>query len=148
MNTRCWAWAVCALVVMGVAGMAAGQVRSVSDATVFTMNEYIQTQQEVDRANSVKSDFLMRAWFKWGKARDYQADKWVILLCRKNGALFGGGVTMSALYKEENGTSMADFRRMASRDPWNHIFYPYEQNQMAHGAVASQEWLDYVLKWC
>jgi hypothetical protein len=43
---------------------------------------------------------------------------------------------------------MPDFRRMTTRDPWNHIFYPYEQNQMAHGAIATQEWQDYVLKWC
>jgi len=124
------------------------QGKDINDCTVWTLNEYIRTKQKAELAASVRSDFLMRAWFKWRNARDYQKDKFVIPIAKKNGALFGGGCTVSALYRGENGITPATFRRLATRDPFNHIIPAWKDPNIAHGAIASKEYLDYVLKWC
>ncbi len=90
----------------------------------------------------------MRAWFKWGQARDYQAEKYVIPIAKARGANFGGGTTVSALYRQENGLTPAQWRKLATRDPFGHIIPAWNDKTVAHGALSSEEYLDYVLRFC
>lgn len=127
--------------------------KELSECIVWTLNQtpaepQVDTREEAELAASVPSDFLMRAWFKWRDAHDYQKARFVIPIAKSGGALFGGGTTVSALYRGENGISPAQFRRMATRDPFGHIFPAWGKPEIAHGAIASREYLDYVLRWC
>jgi len=90
----------------------------------------------------------MRAWFKWRQARDYQKEKVFIPIAKKNGALFGGGITVSALFPNENGLTMEQWQRMATRNPFNQIPPAWNKPGIAHGALASEEYLNYCLRWC
>ncbi len=122
--------------------------KPLSECTVWTLNEGCWNQQAAELAASVPSDLLMRAWFKWQQARDYAAERAVIPVAKAGGALFGGGTTVSALYRGENGVSPEQWRRMATRDPFGHIIPAWTDRNIAHGAIAGEEYLDYALKWC
>jgi hypothetical protein len=122
--------------------------RPLDEWTIATLNEGCVNAEGASLAASVPSDLLMRAWFKWEKARDYQADKFVLPAARARGASFGGGTTVSALYRQENGLTPEQWRRLATRDPFGHIIPAWNDKRVAHGALSSEEYLDYVLKFC
>jgi len=126
----------------------AGPCKSLDECTVWTLNEGCYSQETAELAASVPSDFLMRAWFKWHNAPDYEALKHLIPIAKAAGALFGGGTTVSALYRGENGLAPDVWRRLATRDPFGHILPAWDDPSVAHGAIASEEYLDYVLRWC
>jgi len=122
--------------------------KPLSDCTVWTFNQGCWDRPAADLASSVRSDYLMRAWFKWWQARDFQKEKLFIPIAKSHGALFGGGTTISALYSGENGLSQEKWRRMATRDPFDQIPPAWGKSNIAHGAIGSEEYLDYCLGWC
>ena len=147
MNSRVLAGLLFALS-LPVAPACIASGKALSDCTVWTLNEGCWDRPAADLAASVPSDYLMRAWFKWWQARDYQKEKLVIPIAKSHGALFGGGITVSALYRDENGLSEERWRRLATRDPSGQIPQGWGKANIAHGAIGSEEYLDYCLGWC
>ena len=116
--------------------------------TTATLNEGCWNADGAALAASVPSDLLMRGWFKWEKARDYQAEKFLIPIAKARGGSFGGGTTVSALYRGENGLTPAEWRKLATRDPFGHIIPAWNDKHVAHGALSDEAYLEFVLKWC
>jgi len=117
------------------------------DVTVYTVNEYLSSEEDLELALKVPSDLLIRAWFKWANVRDFKKDAWVIPKVREKDVLFGGGVTVAALYKGENGITEEEFDDMVTRDPTNRPFPAFARTNYYHGALGNQRYLDYVLSW-
>src|SRR6185503_16795036 len=69
----------------------------------------------------------------------------IVRLAHEHGALLGGGVTCSAIYRGETGISDAEFMDLATRDPSGNL-YPISKSY-CHGATANSAYLRYVLKW-
>jgi hypothetical protein len=95
----------------------------VNDLVVWSVNEYTNTDAAVALAARVPSQLLIRGWFKWANANDFAREAHVVPKAHANGQLFGAGVTMSALYRGENGLDEATFLDYATRDP-NGRLYP------------------------
>lgn len=51
-------------------------INDINEATVFTINEYISDEYGINLASKVKSQVLIRAWFKWMKDLDYKKYAW------------------------------------------------------------------------
>ena len=67
--------------------------------TVWSVNEFVQTQRDVDLAARVPSEVLIRGWFKWANVSDVSKYAGLVDKVHANKQLFGGGVTLSALYR-------------------------------------------------
>lgn len=124
---------------------AAEPVTDIKDATVFTIDEQITDAAGLALASKVKSHVLVRGWFRWENAGNYDSYKWVIPEAHKQGTLFGGGVTVSAIYKGENGLSEAQFRDLATRDPEGNLYPAFGTQDYFHGALENKAYIDYVL---
>ena len=123
-------------------------VSDINDATVFTMNEETASDYAVGLARRSGSDLLVRGWFKWNQApaverwRDYPEQ------AHRLGALFGGGITCSALYDHENGITRAQLLDMATRGPDGQLVDAWDQPGIRHGSLSSPAYLDYLFRWC
>ena len=92
-------------------------VEDIGRAIVYTINETIQTDDGLDLARKTGSDVLIRGWFKWGTPPDYARLAPQVTKAHAMGALFGGGITCSALYHGENRLTEQLVLDMATRGP-------------------------------
>lgn len=123
-------------------------VDDVQRAIVYTMNEAILSEEGLTLARKAGSDMLIRAWFKWSTPPDYSRLAWVVPRAHALGALFGGGITCSALYHGENGLTDAQVLDMATRGPAGQLIAAWNEPNCRHGSLSSPAYLDYLLSSC
>jgi len=123
-------------------------VADVADAAVFTINESIHSDYGLALARKVGSDVLIRGWFKWRDARDYAKSAHLVPQVHGLGALFGGGITCSALYDGENGLTAEQVRDMATRGPDGKLVDAWGAKGIRHGSLSCPAYLEYLLSWC
>ena len=116
-----------------------------SDLTLFTINEFDSASDALSLSSSAPSQNWVRAWFKWANAPDLRGLGYMVQQAHAYGALFGGGVTCSALYKNENGITDSQFMGLATRDPDGHLFLI--SKSYYHGSVENPAYRLYVLHW-
>lgn len=123
-------------------------VTDIRDAVVYTINEDVNSPDGVELAGKVGSDVLIRAWFKWGQRPP--VEKWTDFpkQVHAQGALFGGGITCSALYDDENGLTPEQLADMATRGPDGRYVDAWDQPRCRHGSLSSPAYLDYLFRWC
>lgn len=123
-------------------------VTDIRDAAVYTINEYVTSAEEMDLVRKTGSDVLIRGWFKWGQAP--AVEKWRNLPgeAQALGALFGGGITCSALYDTENGLTREQLADMATRGPDGQFVDAWDTPGVRHGSLSSPAYLDYLFRWC
>jgi hypothetical protein len=127
------------------AARAASLPKNPGDLSLFTINEFEGDADDLSDAVAVPSQDWVRAWFKWAQAPDFHGKSAVILKAHDLGALFGGGVTCSALYQHENGITEAQFLDMATRDPYGKLYVI--SNSYYHGSLENPAYQRFVLKW-
>lgn len=122
-------------------------VSDIRDATVYTVNESVTDAYGVELAGKVKTHVALRGWFKWAGAPEYAAFAWVVPEMHKKGILFSGGVTVSAIYKNENGLTDERFNDLATRDAAGDLYFAFGNpaTNYFHGAIDNPAYLDYVL---
>ena len=123
-------------------------VADINDATVFTMNEEINTPYGMALARKTGSDLLIRAWFKWHDAPDWMRFRRFPPEAHALGMLFGGGTTCSALYDGENHLTDAEVRDMATRDAAGNLVDAWNTPGCHHGSLSNPRYLAYILRWC
>lgn len=119
-----------------------------SQAAVFTINEFIDNDRALNLAQKVPSDLYIRGWFKWNRAHDFSRLAHYPAKAHQSRALFGGGVTCSALYHGENGLTEDQVRDFATRGPSNQLVDAWGLNNVRHGTLSNPKYIDYVLSWC
>jgi hypothetical protein len=125
-----------------------GPVAEIGRAVVFTVNEFTRSEAELALARSVGSDVLIRGWFKWREAPPVHELTEIPRLAHRMGALFGGGITCSALYDGENGITHAQLLDMATRGPDGRMVDAWGQPGIRHGSLSSTAYRDYLFRWC
>ncbi|MFW6163254.1 MAG: hypothetical protein ACODAJ_10845, partial [Planctomycetota bacterium] len=123
-------------------------VEDLRDAAVFTVNEDIHGAYGLDLARKVGSDVLVRAWFKWHNAPDWSKFAHLVPQAHELGALWGGGITCSALYHGENGLTEEQVLDMATRGPDGRLVDAWGEKGTRHGSLSSPAYLDYLFGWC
>ncbi|MBM4084255.1 MAG: hypothetical protein FJ272_05650, partial [Planctomycetes bacterium] len=123
-------------------------VRDINEAVVFTINETTRSDRELAVARKVGSDVLIRAWFKWHQAPPVKDWRDHPVKAHQMGALFGGGITCSALYDRENGITEAQLHDMATRSPAGQLLDAWDTPGIRHGSLSSPAYLDYLFRWC
>lgn len=123
-------------------------VKDINDAVVYTVNEDTNTADGVAMAAKAGSDVLIRGWFKWGQAPP--VNKWAPLVdqIHAQGALFGGGITCSALYDNENGLTKEQVLDMATRGPAGQLVDAWDNPGVRHGSLSCPAYRKYLLRWC
>jgi hypothetical protein len=123
-------------------------VEDINDAIVYTMNETTNNDYGVTLARKVGSDMLVRGWFKWNQRPP--VDRWapVVPQIHDMGALFGGGITCSALYDTENGITREQLLDMATRNPAGELVDAWGERGTRHGSLSCPRYIDYLLRWC
>lgn len=127
---------------------AAEPIGDINQAVVFTIHEVLKSPADVAMAQRVGSEVWIRGWFKWNQARDYVQLAPQVRAAHEAGALFGGGVTCSALYDRENGLSIEQTHDMATRNPAGRLVDAWGQRGIRHGSLSNPAYVDYVLSWC
>jgi len=122
-------------------------VSDINDAVVYTINEGIRSNYGIELAEKVGSDVLVRAWFKWYNALDWSRMTHLPPKAHALGALFGGGLTCSALYHGENGLSEAQVLDMATRGPDGQLVDAWDTPGCRHGTLSNPKYLEYLLSW-
>jgi hypothetical protein len=165
-----WLLAICLLLTAGIAAAArpaaagdeAGRVvgefpaelrreapvAEIGRAVVFTVNEFTRSEAELALARSVGADVLIRGWFKWREAPPVHQMTEIPRLAHRMGALFGGGITCSALYDGENGITREQLLDMATRGPDGRLVDAWGQPGIRHGSLSSPAYRDYLFRWC
>jgi len=123
-------------------------VQRIADAAVYTINELVDSDYGLALARKVGSDVLVRAWFKWHNAHDYSKLAHLVPKAHALGALFGGGITCSALYDGENGITREQLLEMATRGPDGSLVDAWGVPGCRHGSLSSPAYLEYLLSWC
>ncbi|MDE3069014.1 MAG: hypothetical protein KGJ60_15895 [Verrucomicrobiota bacterium] len=123
-------------------------VEDLNQAVVFTVNQPTISEYGVDLSRCIGSDVLIRGWFKWDEAPTVQQWRWIPPRIHQQGALFGGGITCSALYDKENGITHAQLLDMATRAPDGQLVDAWGQPGLRHGSLSSPAHLDYLFRWC
>lgn len=123
-------------------------VTNLNDAAVFTVNDTTSSEYGVDLASRAGSDVLIRGWFKWDQAPPVASWSPFVQEIHAQGALFGGGITCSALYDGENGITQAQLLDMATRGPDGQLVNAWGQAGLRHGSLSSPAYLDYLFRWC
>ncbi len=123
-------------------------VTDLRDAIVYTVHETMDSDHGIRAGAKVGSDCWIRAWFKWNHARDYSAMAHLVPKAHALGALFGGGITCSALYHGENGLTDAQVLDMATRGPDGKLVDAWGERNCRHGTLSNPAYLDYLLSWC
>lgn len=123
-------------------------VEDIRDATVYTVQEPIDSDYGLMAARKVGSDVVIRGWFKWNNADDYGRLARVVAPVHDLGALFGGGITCSALYDGENGLTESQVRDMATRGPDGRLVDAWGERGIRHGTLSNPAYLEYLLSWC
>lgn len=120
----------------------------IQDVAVYSINGLTTNDYDLDLARRSGSDCLVRAWFKWGNAPDWRAQREFPERARQMGMLFGGGVTCSALYDHENGLTAAQVKDMVTRGPDGELVDAWDKPGLRHGSLSSPAYLDYLFRWC
>ena len=123
-------------------------VDDLNQAVVFTMNEPTTSGYAVNVSRCVGSDMLIRCWFKWGTAPPWQQWSGIPSQIHQQGALFGGGITCSALIEGENGLTGAELEDMATRSADGQLVDAWGRAGIRHGSLSNPAYLDYLLRWC
>lgn len=123
-------------------------VADIRDAIVYTVNEYIDSDRGIRAARKAGSDVLIRGWFKWRDAQNWADQAHLVPKAHALGALFGGGVTCSALYHGENGLSENRVLDMATRDPGGKLVDAWGEAGTRHGTLSNPAYLEYALSFC
>ena len=123
-------------------------VEDIREAAVFTVHETIHSAYGLGLARKVGSDVLVRAWFKWHNAPDWSRSAGLIPQAHALGALWGGGITCSALYHGENGLTEAQVLDMATRGPDGKLVDAWGEKGTRHGTLSNPRYLDYLFRWC
>jgi len=120
----------------------------ITQAIVYTVNESIQDDYGLSLARKAGSDVLIRAWFKWHDAPDWAKLASLVPQAHALGALWGGGVTCSALYDGENALSRGQLLDLATRGPDGGLVDAWATRGCRHGSLSNPAYLDYILSWC
>jgi hypothetical protein len=123
-------------------------VRDINEAVVFTINEDTASDYAMSLAQKVGSDCLVRAWFKWAQAPPVTQWRQYPPQIHQLGAIFGGGITCSALYDTENGITRDQLLDMATRGPAGQLLDAWDTAGIRHGSLSSPAYLDYLFRWC
>lgn len=123
-------------------------VTDIRDAIVYTVHETMDSDHGIRAGAKAGSDCWIRAWFKWNHARDYAAMATLPAKAHAIGALFGGGITCSALYHGENGLTEAQVLDMATRGPDGKLVDAWGERKCRHGTLSNPAYLEYLLSWC
>ena len=123
-------------------------VEDIRQAAVFTVHETIGSAYGLGLARKVGSDVLVRAWFKWHNAADWPRSAPLIPQAHALGALWGGGITCSALYHGENGLTEEQVLDMATRGPDGRLVDAWGEKGTRHGTLSNPRYLDYLFRWC
>jgi hypothetical protein len=117
-------------------------------AVVYTVNEPIHSQYGIDSAKATGSDVLIRGWFKWHTAPDWSKYAALVPEAHRMGALFGGGITCSALYHGENGLTESQVLDMATRGSEGQLVDAWHEAGCRHGTLSNRAYLEYLASWC
>ena len=123
-------------------------VRDIREAAVYTINEYTDGDYGVEVARKVGSDMLIRGWFKWAQAPPVDRQRDIPPRIHEQGALFGGGITCSALYDRENGLTDEQWQDMATRGADGQLIDAWDEPGIRHGSLSDPDYLDYLFRWC
>lgn len=123
-------------------------VKDIREAVVYTVHETMDSDDGIRAGAKAGSDVWIRAWFKWNQARDYQPMAHLVPKAHALGALFGGGITCSALYHGENGLTEAQVLDMATRGPDGRLVDAWDEAGCRHGSLSNPAYLEYLLSWC
>ena len=93
---------------------AAESAKTLGDVRVFAVYEPVLSQQDVDLLTRVHPDFICRGWFKWHHTPDWSRYASLAEACAEKGILLQGGITLSAVYPDENKMDAATFRNFAA----------------------------------
>lgn len=123
-------------------------VQDIRDAVVYTIHETMDSEDGIRAGAKVGSDLWIRAWFKWHQARDYAPLAHLVPKAHSLGALFGGGITCSALYDGENGLTESRVLEMATRGPDGALVDAWGEPGCRHGTLSNPVYREYLLTWC
>jgi len=123
-------------------------VEDIRRVVVFTINETIHSDDGIDLARKTGSDVLIRGWFKWGTAPDYAKLAFMVPQAHAMGALFGGGITCSALYDGESGLSDKQVLDMATRGTEGQLIDAWGEPNCRHGTLSNPAYLEFLLSSC
>lgn len=123
-------------------------VQDIRRAVVYTINETIHSDDGIDLARKTGSDVLIRGWFKWATAPDYRAMTALPPKAHQMGALFGGGITCSALYHGESGLTEKQVLDMATRGPAGQLIDAWGVANVRHGTLSNPAYLEFLLASC
>ncbi len=123
-------------------------VRDINQAVVYTMNETTSSDYAIGLMRKTGTDLAIRGWFKWN--RRVPVEKWTRFPeeAHQLGALFGGGITCSALYDTENGITREQLLDMATHGPDGSLVDAWDSPGVRHGSLSCPAYLDYLLRWC
>lgn len=143
---------IAAILVLGPALASAAESRQPVDdirrAMVYTVHETIRNDEQMALVGRLNTDVLIRAWFKWHNAADYTRLARHVPQAHAVGAVFGGGITCSALYHGENGLSEAQVLDMATRGPEGQLIDAWKTPGCRHGTLSNPAYREYLLSWC
>lgn len=146
-----------AVLCLGVAVLSAGKyglgeapatLPRLDETIVYTVHETLHDRRAVDIARQVPTDVAIRAWFKWHNAPDWAKLAWQVPLLHERGTLFGGGITCSALYDNENGLPRERWLDMATRGTAGELLDAWDQPGCRHGTLSNPRYIEYLLSWC
>lgn len=123
-------------------------VSSIEDAVVYSVNESTVSEYALNLARQSGSDVLIRGWFKWNHGPNVMAQKDYVDKAHSMGALFGGGITCSALYDGENGLERDVWMDMVTRGADGNLVDAWGQPGIRHGSLSSPAYMDYLFRWC
>jgi len=122
-------------------------VADIREAVVYTVNEDSTSTEALDIARRSGTEVMIRAWFKWADAPDLTQARRYPPMAHDLGALWGGGLTWSALYDNENGITREQLLDMATRGPDGELVDAWGQPGVRHGSLSSPAYLDYLFRW-
>ena len=123
-------------------------VQDIGQAVVYTIQETMRSEDGIDLARKTGSDVLIRSWFKWGTAPDYAKMAPLTGEAHAMGALFGGGITCSALFHGESGLTERQVLDMATRGPEGQLIDAWRQRKCRHGTLSNPEYREFLLSSC
>jgi hypothetical protein len=123
-------------------------VAEIGEAVIYTINEGTSLAYGLNLARKTGTEVMIRGWFKWNQAPPVARLTALPQQAHGFGALFGGGITCSALYDHENGITPEQLREMATRGPDGALVDAWDQPGVRHGSLSSPAYLDYLLRWC
>lgn len=88
---------------------------------IYAIYEPVVTPTDLPVLQRIRPELVCRGWFKWADARNYAADAWALERCHALGIKVQGGVTVAAIYPNENGITNEQFMDYATRDPWGNL---------------------------